>query len=235
VGERTGEGYYTSRRSELLEEFAKDARRWGKVLAGLYGDELAGAIIGEARAEYEALLPHIPYIGGDENHLTSSLIRSAECLALYRAMRARGKTAEETGKILYDAIKLRGPSPPIPPVQRLIAEDLMKRRRARAERSQKRLYAGDWVYRFIEGNGVEFDYGYDFLECGTQKFYHAQGADEFLPFYCFLDFPDSRFEGVGLTRTMTLAEGQKKCNHRFKKGRRTEEEWPPPFLRGRSK
>ena len=140
MSERAKDGYYASRRSELLREFAKDARGWGKVLVGHYGHELAKAIIGEARAQYEALLPHIPYIGGDENHLTSSLIRSAECLALYKAMRARGKTAEETGKVLYDAIKLRGPSPPVPPARRLITEDLMKRRRARAERSQKRLY-----------------------------------------------------------------------------------------------
>jgi len=231
--EKTDKAYYISRRSELLRALHEDARHWGKVIASNYGKGLPKAIVREVREEYVALIPDIPYIGGDENHLTRSLIKSAECLALYKAMRARGKTAAETGKVLYDAVKLRGPTPPIPPSKRLTTEDLMKRRRARAERSQKRLYKGDWVYRFVEGDGVEFDYGYDFTECGTKKFYRAQDADEFLPFYCFLDFPESKADGLGLTRTMTLAEGHKKCDHRFKKGRKTEQEWPPPFLDGK--
>ncbi len=59
---------------------------------------------------------------------------------------------------------------------------------------------------------------------------HAQGASGFLPFYCFLDYPYSRVFGLGLTRTMTLAEGHTRCNPRFKCGRQTELEWPPPFL-----
>ena len=230
MDEQIGKGYYVSRRSELLGKFDKEARHWRQVIASHYGDDLANAIVKEAREEYEAVIPDIPYIGGDENHLTSSLVESARCLALYKAMKERGKTAEETGRILYDAIELRGPGPPIPPPKRLTPEGLMRRRRARAERSQKRLYHGDWVYQFIRGDGVEFDYGYDFVECGTQKFYHAQNADELLPFYCFLDFPKSKVDGLGLTRTMTLAEGHRKCNHRFKKGRRTEQEWPPSFL-----
>jgi len=230
---QTDKGYYISRRLELLSEFDKGAGHWERSIASNYGKGLVKAIVREAREEYVVLIPDIPYIGGDENHLTRSLIKSAECLALYKAMKARGKTAAETGKVLYDAVKLRGSAPPIPPSKRLTKEDLMKRRRARAERSQKRLYEGDWVYRFIEGDGMEYDYGYDYTECGAQKFYHAQDADEFLPFYCFLDFPESKVDGLGLTRTMTLAEGQEKCDHRFKKGRKTEQEWPPPFLDGK--
>jgi hypothetical protein len=80
-----------------------------------------------------------------------------------------------------------------------------------------------------------FDYGYDFSECGAQKFYHSQGASEFLPFYCFLDYPISRTGGYDLERTVTLAEGHSKRDHRFKKGRKTELEWPPPFIEGKDK
>lgn len=86
-------------------------------------------------------------------------------------------------------------------------------------------------FEFISGTGEEFDYGYDFLECAVQKFYHAQGADEFLPFYCFLDFAWSKVHGLGLSRTMTLAEGHMKCNHRFKQDREVQHEWPPLFLK----
>ncbi len=233
MSNRVGTDYYTSRKRELLQRFDRDAQRWKPVIARQYGDDLAETIPQEAREQFEALIPHIPYIGGDENHLSGSLLSSARCLALYKAMKARGKTAEETGKVLYDAVmsRLPEPLPEIPSDQRLTPQQLMERRRRRAERTQLRQYAEDWVYEFVEGDGEEFDYGYDFFECATFKFYHAQGADEFLPFYCFLDFPESRVAGLGLSRTMTLAEGHQKCDHRFKQGRKSEQEWPPPFVR----
>lgn len=225
--------YYTSRKSEWLERLDQDAQRWKPIISQQFGDDFADTLLAEAREEFEALIPEIPYIGGGENHLTGSLIGSARCLALYKAMKARGKTAEETGKILYDAIMSRvGESiPEIPPDQRLTPEQLTERRKKRAERTQLRQYPDDWVYEFVAGDGEKFDYGYNFTECATLKFYHAQGADEFLPFYCFLDFPESRVYGLGLSRTMTLAEGHTICDHRFKKGRKSEQEWPPPFLR----
>jgi len=90
------------------------------------------------------------------------------------------------------------------------------------------------VWEFIEGDGVHFDYGYDFIECGTQKFYHEKGADEFLPFFCFFDFATNKASDWGLLRTMTLAEGFEKCDFRYKRGRKTEQEWPPPFLEEQS-
>ena len=108
----------------------------------------------------------------------------------------------------------------------------MRRRRERAERSQERRYAWDWVYAFVEGDGEEFDYGYDFEECATEKFYRTQGAEEFLPFYCFLDFPKCEQGGLGLRRTMTLAEGGEKCDFRFEEGGKAEQRWPPTFLEG---
>jgi hypothetical protein len=222
--------YYTARKPELLRAFEREAQDWKPVLALQHREQQADTLLRQAHEEFEALLPHIPYIGGDENHLTASLLESAWALALYKAMQKHGATAQETGKILYDVAVARRGEPPaaIPPAERLSPEQLMDRRKQRAARSQERRHAEDYVYEFVAGDGQEFDYGYDFLECATQKFYHAQGADEFTPFFCFLDFPKS---GTGLTRTMTLAEGHPRCNHRFKEGGKTEFGWPPPFLK----
>ncbi len=224
--------YYASRKSEILALFDDHAQAWKPFIISRYGDDFADTILKEAREQHEKLIPEIPYIGGDENPMTRHLIRSTTSLALYKAMKARGKTAEETGKIIYDAVVERAnhlkPSP-----LKMTLDDARKRRE-QAKRSQERRYPGDWVREYIEGDGVEFDYGYDFLECGTQKFYHAQGADEFLPFFCFLDFPINKAYGKGLwgfARTMTLAEGLEKCNFRFKKGGKTDQDWPPLFLK----
>ena len=225
--------YYISRKAELFEDFDEEARQWLPILVRRYDGGFAAAVLEEARERLEALIPEIPYIGGDENQLPGSLLGSVGCLVLYQAMKGRGKTAAEAGKLLYDAVKARAgePAAPVPPSRQASREELMKRRRERAERSQKRQYPWDWVYEFVEGDGETFDYGYNFFECATHKLYRAQGAEEFLPFYCFLDFPKCELGGLGLTRTMTLSEGHQRCDFRFNEGGKAALEWPPPFVK----
>jgi hypothetical protein len=228
MGHEPDSDYYVSRMAEWLAGFDAQAAELRPFLARSCAD--AGAILEAARQRFADLIPRLPYIGGDENHLTRELVCSARCLALYQAMQEQGSTAAEVGKILYDAIPaLVGDGGPPPQPRELV--ELMRRRRERAARSQRRQYPADWVYSFVPGDGEAFDYGYDFTECAAQKLYRAHGASEFLPYYCFLDFAASRASGLGLQRTMTLAEGQDKCDHRFKRDRETEQDWPPPWLR----
>ncbi|MFN2224751.1 MAG: alpha/beta fold hydrolase [Anaerolineae bacterium] len=208
----------------LFEEHAQNAR---PVLERHYGQRLAGALLEEAREQVEQLLPQIPDIGGDDNPMTHHLRRATTSLALYRAMKAHGKTAEETGRILYeavvDAVGALPFSPAGPP-----APEFIRQRKEEARRSQERRYPGDWVWAFVEGDGQGFDYGYDFYECGVQKYYRAQGADELLPYFCFLDFVTTRASGRVLMRTGTLAEGADRCDFRFRSAGQ-DDEWPPPF------
>jgi len=230
--------YYLDRKPELLEKFDAACRLWKPVIIKSYHEEFAGAILWEARREFESLIPQIPYIGGDENHYTKYFIESVGYLAFYQAMKKHGRTAEETGKILYDAVltRLGKPRPPVPPGEFLTREQRNERTKKGGERSQERRYPGDYVYKFVAGDGTKFDRGVDFNECASLKFYHSQGAGEFLPFYCYLDYPASRVTGEGFSRTMTMSEGAAKCNHRFKSGRETKLVWPPPFLkRGKGK
>lgn len=232
MNKQIAEEHYTSRKSEILALFDDHAQAWKPFIVSRYGDDFADTILKEAREQHEGLIPEIPFIGGDKNPMTRHLIRSTTSLALYKAMKARGKTAEETGKIIYDAVMERVSH--LKPWPLKMTQNDVKRMKEQAKRSQERRYPGDWVREYVEGDGVEFDYGYDFFECGTQKFYHTQGADEFLPYFCFLDFPINKAYGRGLwgfTRTITLAEGHEKCNFRFKKGGKTHQDWPPPFLK----
>lgn len=224
--------YYINQKSELLKRFDEDGERWRPILCAQYGIDFAETVLKNSREEHESMIPQIPYIGGDESW-TGSLVESVRCLAFYKAMKKQGKTVAEVGKILYDTViaRINEPQTRTSSSELLTPEQLMERRKSRAERSQRQRYTEGYVWEFVAGDGKEFDYGYDFVECAAQKFYHAQGADEFLPFYCFLDYEYSKIYGLGLTRTMTLAEGHERCDHRFKSGRRTELEWPPPFLR----
>ena len=221
--------YYLARAAELLAEFDQDAARWRPILAQQVGREAAEAVLSAGRAEFQSLIPHIPYIGGEDSH-AGSLVESVRCLALYRAMQRQGRTAEETGKVLYDAVLARLGEPQPPPVHPLTAEQLMERRRRRAEWSQQRRYPAGYAYYFVAGDGQAFDYGYDFTECAALKFYRVQRAEEFLPFFCFLDHAYSQVYDLGLVRTTTLAEGGARCDHRFRAGRQTGAGWPPPFV-----
>jgi hypothetical protein len=225
--EQRGKDYYCSCMSYIVDLFEEHARAWKPLITNRFGNEWAGAIAEYASQYLEALIPEIPYIGGDKNPLTRHLIRSTTSLALYKAMKVQGVSASEAGKILYDVVMERVNRLPL--IQPTTLEKFEETKR-QARWSQARRYPGDWVWEFVEGNGIEFDYGYDFIECGTQKLYHVHNADEFLPYYCYLDFVTYRIDGWGFTRTMTLAEGYDKCDFRFKQGGKTKRDWPPPFL-----
>ena len=231
MSSHVGRDYYLSRRQDILALFDEHACGWMPFLAARCGEDFASAVNAEARRIEEALIPHIPYIGGDDNPMTRHMIRCTTTLCLYKAMKARGRTAEEVGRILYDAVAESVKRlPPQPMTDEALA--LAKQQgREEARRSQERHWSADWVREFAEGDGVDFDYGYDFTECGSQKLYRAHDAEEMLPYFCYLDFVTYRTPGWGFFRTMTLAEGHPKCDFRFRRGGTTERGWPPPFLR----
>jgi len=80
---------------------------------------------------------------------------------------------------------------------------------------------GVYVFKFVEGDNENFDFGIDYLECASRKFLAAKDALELAPYICVTDILQSEKFGWGLTRTMTLAEGGEKCDFRFKKGGKT--------------
>jgi hypothetical protein len=210
--------YYLARKDVLLLDFDDEARCWKPILTSHYGIDEAEGILDECRGQFELLIPQVPYIGGDENKLTSSLMDATRCLTLFLTMRDYGRTAAETGKILFEAILARESEMPrsSSPSDVHSRANIMLSRRERAEISLERRYPEDYVYSFVTGDGQAFDYGYNFYECAAQKFYRRQGAEVFMPFYCALDFAWSQVLGLGLSREMTLSEGHALCNHRFK-------------------
>ena len=64
---------------------------------------------------------------------------------------------------------------------------------------------------------------------------NAYAADKFSRYMCLSDFVISKAFNRGLVRFETLAEGGKRCDFRYKKGRETfvfplREGWPPRFI-----
>ncbi len=94
-----------------------------------------------------------------------------------------------------------------------------------AEWTQKREFPANWVADFIPGDGKEFDYGYDYEECGAVKYFSAQRVPELAPYFCLNDFPNSAVFGSGLRRKRTIAQGAGICDFRYKKGRAVIQDW----------
>jgi hypothetical protein len=68
----THSDYYTSQSRKMLKELDKFLTRIRKHLVERYEEEGAAALRRDTLAEFERLIPQIPYIGGKENSLTQA-------------------------------------------------------------------------------------------------------------------------------------------------------------------
>jgi hypothetical protein len=228
IPKSTPQSYYRDHRDEFIAENRKLYRTIRPQLAEKYGESEADAILEATTRRFDKLLPDLPYIGGSANELTTNLVSAALALGFYRELKDRGATVEETGQILFQAVTALYASGPMNGVMGRMANSELAQKKARkeAEISQQHQYPEDWVFEFVPGN-QDFDFGIDYTECGICKYYQAQGAEELTPFMCLLDAPISRAMNTGLVRTKTLAQGDDRCDFRYKTGRDVQLEWDP--------
>ena len=212
--------YYMAHKKRFLWEFDLVARSARTVIEG-YLDEDVEALITETRREFEALIPQFPYIGGEQPH-TEFIVFTGMLLAVYRVNTTYEKTLAQTGEMVFEMGKAFLDTFPTFLLRLFMplnfSQRAMDRMRKGTIESQKRIYPEGNVIEFIEGDGKNFDYGVDYLECASCKFLNKEGVPELAPYLCPVDIHYSRALGWGLTRTMTLAEGADRCDFRFKKG-----------------
>lgn len=226
VSNQNAAAYYTTRLPTLLEDMDALGRYMRPFLVKTYDDGLADAVGKEAREGFEAMVPDIPYIGGEENELTEDLVQAAMALSFYQAMKSRGKSADEAGRIVYETVAARLAAYPrilfrTGWVYRSSWFGRQRTRRAAAA-SQLRLYPGDWVSTYVDGDGTTFDWGIDYHACGIVKLSRSLKLEEFAPYLCLTDQLVFEQAGSGLVRTQTLAGGAPRCDFRFKAGRHTQ-------------
>jgi hypothetical protein len=210
----------TQKKSKLLKEFDSLCKKGIPLLEACFGKEETIDLKDEILREYEAIIPRIPYLGGMEP-FTRFMISTAQYIVIYRVLKGRGLSLEEVGELIYDLTeKVVNEQPRF--LLRILSGSRFSKRyiqrvRKVAEETQKRLFPENYVFRFVEGDGVEFDYGIDYTECGPCKFLEAEGVPELGPYLCVLDEISSDKFNWGLRRTMTIAEGDPVCDFRFKK------------------
>ena len=215
---------YVSRTPQLLKSFDTAISLVKPVLVVRYGDE-ADALIQDSRQEYRDLIPEIPYIGDKDPLLDVFFFPASRHLGIFKAFREHGKTVEEVGRLVYEIGEAEINAIPVL-VRRAIgilwfSRWFKGRLQKRAALSRERKYPAGYIVAFVRGDGTEFDYEFDYIECAVLNFYRQQGAAELVPYVCAIDKIASEKLGWGLRRTMTLAEGGAMCDFQFKKGGET--------------
>jgi hypothetical protein len=212
-----------SRRSErLLRDFDKTARLVRPFVAARFGEEQADALTRDAREQYEAIIPQVSWVHGPRAPVMNAFLRgTAQEIAVYKAVEARGGTAPEAWEVCHEANRLR-----IERVatwkrwllRRFVFSGLVRQIARRRAAKNERVSAGDFELRHVVGDGKDFDIGVDYLRCGNLELAKKLGAEAFAPYVCMSDIALSDALGWGLTRTQTLADGCDHCDFRFKKG-----------------
>jgi pimeloyl-ACP methyl ester carboxylesterase len=225
--------WYLRHRSRIMREARFVIRHYRKLLVSAYGKEVGAAIASETMQRFEALLPDIPYIGGDENPLTRTLYLSAAWLAMYRSLRARGASVEEAARLIYLGASSFCDGFPFRLLarwqgRRLFRQKTIDQRRHAAAISRQRRYPDDWVFDLVDGDGRTFEWGLDYTACAIVKYLSREGAPELAPYGCWVDYPAYAAMGVRLVRTETIAQGGQRCDFRFARGQPVQVK--PPFL-----
>ncbi len=219
-------GYYRSRKEKLLKDFDRISAFMKASLVARYGSEFTSTLQREAHEEYEKLIPEIPYVQGVRARaLNSFLVGTAQELAVYKAMKRHHRPASEAWELCHQAIRFRIAE--IPRWKRSLLRSLMfsrlvRRIVARRARQRQKVRFGDFEVEYLIGEGGDFDFGVNYLQCGNLTFVKRHGGEEFAPYVCMSDIVLGEALGWGLIRTQTLADGCSHCDFRFKKGAATQ-------------
>ena len=213
--------YYIERKDRYWRQFGRFLRSSNRVIPRYLDTSSTGNMIEEIKANFERFLGELPFVGGKGNILTSNLVSGAVALAYIRALEKRGLTADTIGEVINEIYADVLSSLPwfVKWFFRwyLFSRSRLKKFKAFAVESQLRRYPGNWVMEYVEGDGIDFDFGCDFTQCAIQMFFQKMGAEKYMPYLCATDYTASRVFRSGLQRTMTLALGGKCCDFRYKK------------------
>ena len=229
--------FYVRKKSKFLKSFDERLTVVNEELRKKFDNNKSEELINQMRAEFEKILPDIPYIGGQKSLLTLVLVKCMSDLAIFRTLEKIVFSFRKIGEFHYNYVlaaqKLRkkalekaGRDPSEYPFDTVY----MDYQKKLTEDSQLNLFPDDWVMDFVEGDGKSFEWGWDITECGVQKAFKKLGDEKYLPFICLGDFYEAEGLGFGFSRDQTLGFGAPLCTHRFVKNYKTPRAWPPDDL-----
>ena len=229
--------YYIKRTAKLMKNLSYELEIAREILKSKCGEAKIDELFAQMKAEFENIIPEIPYIGGNKSPFTSILVGTMTNLAMFRILEKEGFKLRDIGEFYYklrdkentvrkETLEKANKDPAQNPFEPAYVEFMKKL----CETSRLRNYPDDWVGDFIEGDGKNFEWGFKFHECGVQKVFKRLDAERFVPFICLSDFSEANILGFGFKRTQTLGFGAPMCDHTYVKNYKTPKGWPPDNL-----
>ena len=229
--------YYVKRKSKLMKDFSKNIGLIRDILKKKLNEAEINEMCNQMKAEYETIIPEIPYIGGTKNPFSTLLVGGLASLAVFRVLEKEGFTLREIGEFYYEYCDIQntirknrlekiGKDPANYPFETAYVAFAKKV----CDTSKLRNYPDDWVADYVEGDGKTFEWGFNFHECGIHKVCKRLDAEKFVPIFCLTDFSEANILGFGFSCTQTLGFGAPMCDHRYVKNYKTPRGWPPDDL-----
>ncbi len=195
-------------------------------LAGRCAND-AEAVVAEASAIFDEMLPSMAYVDKPQHPLASALFICSVNLSLYLALKKRGVDVHAFGSAMLMGLTRA----PIPVPQE--SDEVLRERLAQfallAEASQTNAAPGEDVVEFVSGEGAEFEWGYNVKSCAICHVAAKYDAMDLVPYFCAVDDVMSDKGDQGLRRSGSLAVGASHCDFRYQRGgepQRLAEQYP---------
>lgn len=171
------------------------------------------AVVSEAEAHFDALIPTMAYADRPGHPMASSVFSCEGLLALYLALRERGVDVHDYGAVMLETM----PSLPMGDGQAELTTELFTAMVDAAAESQREARPGEFVYELV-GPEDGANWGMNVLSCAICASYAKHDAMDLVPYMCAGDDVVSDAFGQGLRRTGTIALGAHRCDFRYKHG-----------------
>lgn len=189
-------------------------RMLGIILNGIVKKEITDPTVQKRiKTTYKAILLRADDIGS-KNKLIGAYGLAAYFIAMNRCT---SLTPEENCDIMENGLRSsKLYKMTMGSAEQYFSEKNMESRRQWSKETYKRKYKNDWVVDVLEKTDT-YDFGFDYHECGVCKLCKEEGCFHLAKYLCRLDYMTADLMGIHLDRTMTLAQGDEKCDFRFRK------------------
>ncbi len=225
VEQRVRYDYFIQKRGKLLKEFDKFCVKAEKKLTVSYDEKFAEKIISQAKIEFEDMIPRVPYFGGTINPFNELSIVGAQMVAVHKAMKRNGKSAEETVLIFYDLTEdlfKKMPKPLIWLGQKFVFSGLfIKLLQKVSKRMSEMKDPNSFDFAYYKDDGKENDWHFVAKRCGFVNFFKQEGCEDLVPYCNFVDVIQGKALNMGVHCKACLGAGDATCEEYMKQGRET--------------
>lgn len=184
-------------------------------LAGRFVSDV-DAVIAEASAIFDEMLPEMAYVDKPQHPLASALFICSVNLSLYLALKKRGVDVHAFGNAMLTGLT-RAPIQ-VPEESDDVLRERLVQFAAMAEASQTNAEPGEDVVEFVSGENQDFEWGYNVKSCAICHQAAKYDAIDLVPYFCAVDDVMSDKGNQGLRRTGSLAVGAPHCDFRYRRG-----------------